>query len=79
MLELRGGWKWHKEFMRLKAGWSSVAICHVCKAQSRGDLSYHVLLYTFLGIYIYTIYIYIYVFVFMFSRNFKEIDTGGLT
>ena len=35
------------------------------------------IVYVFGYIYIYDIYIY--VFVFMFSRNFKEIDTGGLT
>ena len=38
-MEMRGDWKWHKDFMRLRAGWQSVSVCHMCKAQSRGPNS----------------------------------------
>ena len=45
LLELRGDWKWHREFMRYVPGWSSTNICHCCKAPSRGALSCLICIY----------------------------------
>ena len=36
VVEFRGDWLWHRDFLRLSANWQSTRVCHTCVASSRG-------------------------------------------